>query len=595
MIFMTQHRRLIEPKDNTHALNGSELQYSGEVQNARDSIITMHKKSSVTGSGVGSALSSTHHTPHDFGKDKSSMAMGQMTSLLDRRCEDPETNVDSEAKGKSKPIDTNLDEAINHCSADEQSSTGAMPQKHSSHARKVMIGGKTIKTMERKSNTQGQHPTRSETSFDLEYGQMKWDPVDNRQAVIHFDEKDMVDATPKKRSRSAVSPGEKDELPAKRPASANTSLPRDSTTRPVDSEFSKVLQKYAERVTEAETAARSAHSEPTSAEDIAEDDSCLSDHDVEDFNDNASPERLTSYDRRTADQETEDMIGASDDQGASPVPDSSLFVPRQLSPGTYDKLWNYLDVYTGPKLRPIDDIVINHRPGYDDIKAQIWDRTKLQCSKMGRVLCITLHKPVAFSAAALTSRICHGALQEIQLFPSEQKALAVFLFPKDAKHFARHIDMIQCADDPIYRQMQIDAEWYQEDESLLVLPIQRGIYQAVIDEDASRVLRLDRIPVTKKREELAQELQTQLGRPLVHVALIMEPRRHVRETVGNAATIEFLSVKDAYESLQRFRKGQVIGYESTPVTFSPDPCERMPRKSVLCNCRFCQRSTTHGS
>jgi hypothetical protein len=77
---------------------------------------------------------------------------------------------------------------------------------------------------------------------------------------------------------------------------------------------------------------------------------------------------------------------------------------------------------------------------------------------------------------------------------------------------------------------------------------------------------------------------------LAKVALVVEKRRYVREEVGNAMIVEFVSIKDAAEAMAKFKKGKVPGYEGSQVSWLSDPCDKANRYGTFagCWCRNCK-------
>ena len=241
------------------------------------------------------------------------------------------------------------------------------------------------------------------------------------------------------------------------------------------------------------------------------------------------------------------------------------------------------------ELGPVADIVPESRLELDESMTRRYANTRKACTTQGRVVAVRLHALVAFSPSAIVNRIFDGVIQEFQFYPNERMALVIFLFTDDAATFVCHAKAIQKNDPQAHRQMQIDVDWYRGDEKEAILPIQPSIYAQVIGKNFERVLRVDRIALDRKREDMADELKERLGKVLINVSIERDPRRHVRELRGNHVKIEFTSIKDAYESLQRFKADKVAGYEGRTVGWTRDPCDRKPEKMPYCKCFHCTR------
>ena len=74
-------------------------------------------------------------------------------------------------------------------------------------------------------------------------------------------------------------------------------------------------------------------------------------------------------------------------------------------------------------------------------------------------------------------------------------------------------------------------------------------------------MQVNGVKVAKSKKDVAEDIKVRLGVILAKVALVVEKRRFVREEVGNAVIVEFVSIKDAAEAMVKFQKGKVAGYK----------------------------------
>ena len=104
------------------------------------------------------------------------------------------------------------------------------------------------------------------------------------------------------------------------------------------------------------------------------------------------------------------------------------------------------------------------------------------------------------------------------------------------------------------------------------------------------MLKLDGLSLQMKREAFAKQMADRLGKKLVNVVMVQDPRRYKRQQEGKSGIIEFLSIKDAHDSMLAFNAGRIAGYEKTRVAWWNDPCERRVEKCQWCTCMRCTKT-----
>ena len=511
---------------------------------------------------------------------------------IDERLEDPEIEVDPEIRRRFQPTSHILEERPSGRSAFEQRNRQIMPKLACAMVTKVVLGGKVAKTLERKGDTRGEEQDRFGRFIGANRGQMKKHLVDDRQALIKRRDEEMVLATQEKRAWDALSPDMKEQQLTKRHAAANAFARSVDTWECAVFEYAEIPEIYAGKATADEIRVWLMRSSRGVFESVGNDGFIR----LEDNNsgeDMLSPTAQGSSERDAfrADsstlQKSNQTAKAVYDDFASRRTESSLASPSLTSETTGSRASVSIARISEPRLVSATDILGLPKPGPNESLADRYNSVRLQCSSRGRVVTIALDKLVQFSPSNIVSRIFGGVLQDIQLHPRERMAVVIFIFPGEARTFIRHNQIVRRKDPLAYRQLQLEAQWYGGEEKTAVMPLQRGIYQLVLGERATRVLQLKRIPLSKKREELADELKKAFGPILVKVGLIRHPKRHVREKNGNSALIEFTSIKDAYEAFRSFNEGKVVGYEDGLVSWLRDPCDRPAPKSPFCICRGC--------
>ena len=562
-----------------------------------------HEQRSLSGSAAGSAAASatsSYQTPFTGGPSTSRASSSareatprikrERLSPVDDMMENPDIDVDPEIRAKFRPIQNILEERAAPRSAFDQRNERIMAKRTAAPNLTVMIGNQVLKKMERKGDIRGQYQDRFGNYVGEDLGAMKKHLVEERQSLIKLRDDEMVRATQEKRTWDAMSPSEREEHIARKQAPMRAFLAGCDGSGLNEFEYDDIPEIYLRRVTADEITAWSATSQQTSAASVASDDLFMPISDFEGFSETSVAGRRRPMDQASADRssfasgrsESTARLGArttSVRKGQTPDPRSfSVSSVRSDTPA--------LD--PGPQLVPLADIFLDQPSTLRETSVQQFEQTRLLCSTRGRAVCIRLHNLVLFNPAAVVTRVFGGMLQEMQFHPAERTALIVFLLPVEAFTFIRHVQMVRQNDAQGYRRLQVDAEWYGGDETKAVLPIQRGVFQMVVQKKATRVLRLGRIPMTTKREDLAAQLRSSLGMILVNVALVKDQKRHIRELVGHSAILEFASIKDAHAALQSFRRGVVAGFPTNPVGFLCDPCDRPAEKSPGCSCRNCR-------
>ena len=182
-----------------------------------------------------------------------------------------------------------------------------------------------------------------------------------------------------------------------------------------------------------------------------------------------------------------------------------------------------------PELALLEDLTAR-KEDYEDNDGAIdkFDAIVAACSKNGRVVQMTLLGLVKYGSSAVGDRIFSGRVQEIQYFPADRMALVVFLVPKQAAAFVRHVRNLREQDEHEFRRLQINAEWYQGLEKEAVYPAQTWTLASVVSDDASRVLHISHVPVEKKVEDFADEMKLAFpDKIIVKVHTLVPLRFHI--------------------------------------------------------------------
>ena len=167
-------------------------------------------------------------------------------------------------------------------------------------------------------------------------------------------------------------------------------------------------------------------------------------------------------------------------------------------------------------------------------------------------------------------------------------ALVIFLFPHEASSFVRHVHNVRENDSHGSRALQVDVDWYKGLEIDAVYPAQLQTLASTLSEHASRVLLVSRIPVKVTTAEFAHDMKLCFSDKIfVKVAIIQPTKRYVREREGNMAILEFASIRDAAEVMERFKSRVIADYQRSAVEWTGDSCERAPAKMPYCDCSSC--------
>ncbi|MCJ1431654.1 hypothetical protein MMC27_001009 [Xylographa pallens] len=217
-----------------------------------------------------------------------------------------------------------------------------------------------------------------------------------------------------------------------------------------------------------------------------------------------------------------------------------------------------------------------------------FDKIKNASTKHGRVVMVRLHEPVQFTSSAISERLFGGAIQEIQYHPAERMALVVFLFPSEAAAMVQHVKNIRENNAHEYRRLQIDAEWYKGLETKAVYPAQVFTLATMLTEEASRIVLVTHVSVSKKTQDFAQDMKTSFPDKIIVKAAISKPiKRYVQERDGNSGILEFTSIKDAFEVMEAFKNRDVLGYEGSAVEWLKDSCDVAKPALPYCDCLMC--------
>ena len=594
----------IDPDDNTRGFDEKWYEQRSQVGSSRASFTS---KTPYTGTPRSHA--DLFPSPGNGFQLRQNIGDVRKPFILDERFENPDIDVDPEVRERFRSIDQVLEERVAPRSAFEQRNEKLGAKKAGANVIKVVIGGKVVKTIEQKGDMRGQHQDRFGNYIGPNLGQMKKHLVEDRHALIQLRDEEMVRATQEKRAWDAMDPDERERHVAKRSAPINAFLLGPGAADADIFEYTGIPEIYTKRVTAESIASWNAARSITAqsyTSDIGDDTVIPVDTEAGSFHtENQSLSQLkvrpsadspglfipdrsrstsTASTIRAAGNRTQPTTSALTSRKPATTTTSSTSVPsiRPLS---------LISNNTSSPLAPISDITLDpnqQERTHDPQKADLYKDARRLCSTRGRVVTVTLHAPVFFTPSAIISRVFSGVLQEIQFHPRERQALIIFLFPGEADTFVRHCRTMRTHDAQTYRQMQIDVEWYGGDETRAIVPIQKNICIKVIGEEATRVLKIGRIPLDKKKEDIAEEMKLLLGKILVNVALVRDQRRLVREKYGNQVIVEFTSIKDAWEVLLKFRNGEVKGYEGKPVAWLRDPCDRRAAKSEVCKCLNCE-------
>ncbi|MCJ1392602.1 hypothetical protein MMC18_005472 [Xylographa bjoerkii] len=241
-----------------------------------------------------------------------------------------------------------------------------------------------------------------------------------------------------------------------------------------------------------------------------------------------------------------------------------------------------------PELALLEDLP--ERTDFDDrpVAYTQFEKIKAASSKHGRVVMVRLHEPVLFTSSAISERLFGGGIQEIQYHPAERMALVVFLFPSEADAMVKHVKNLRENNAHEYRRLQIDAEWYKGLETKAIYPAQVFTLATMITEDASRILLVTHVSVLKKTQDFAQDMKTSFPDKIIVKAATSKPiKRYVQERDGNSGILEFVSIKDAFEVMEKFKNEDVLGYEESTAEWLADSCDVAKPALPYCDCLMC--------
>ena len=179
-------------------------------------------------------------------------------------------------------------------------------------------------------------------------------------------------------------------------------------------------------------------------------------------------------------------------------------------------------------------------------------------------------------------------LLTFRYFPAERMALVVFLFPHEAASLVRHVQNVRENDRNGYRALQVEVDWYRGLELNAIYPAQKHVLAAAMAEKASRVLLINKISKKITTSQLAHDMKLCFpNKLLVKVAIATPKKRYVAKRDGNMGIVEFTSIRDAVEVMERFKAGAIAGYRECEVEYLADSCERAPTKMPYCDCLSC--------
>jgi hypothetical protein len=509
------------------------------------------------------------------------------TPPLDDRFENPALEIDPDIRARFKTISTVLDEREAPVSEFQKRNKGLIPTKAAPSVLKVIIGGKVVKTVEQKVDDRGRYQDRHGNYIGPNLGQMKKHLVEDRAALIKLRDEEMVRATEAKRSWEAMSLSERQEILAKRRVQAEAFRTGPGAAESDIFEYSEMPNEYTCPSSTRGTASRGSS---TSG-------SVTSERKVGPYRNTGSHVgSLSSIPRGGlgSPRSSTQTINASRSfySGQRGPPGSLTPTTNQESgtstPSQADTPSAVAD--PGPELFPIQDVSIPIERLDNDKLAEQYEELRQLTSNRGRVVVVTLHEPAAFSPATVIKNVFAGIIQEIQFFPRERQAIVVFVFSTEAEAFVKHVNTVKQKDAHTFRRLQLDAEWYGGSEDRATYPIQQRVFYNVLVHEARRVIKVNGVKVAKSKKDVAEDMKVSLGVILAKVALVVEKRRFVREEVGNAVIVEFVSIKDAAEAMVKFQKGKVPGYEGCQVSWLSDPCDKANRYGTFagCWCRHCK-------
>jgi hypothetical protein len=169
------------------------------------------------------------------------------------------------------------------------------------------------------------------------------------------------------------------------------------------------------------------------------------------------------------------------------------------------------EFYTPVKYTPMTAIpqdVSNVQINIDDDEiVEKYDALIERCSNKPRIVQVTLHKSVAYSADAVCAHLFGGLVQEIQFLPADRTAIVFFVDPEDAAILVEHVKTLRERDGHEFRRLQIWADWYGGKEEEAITDAQKMIVASVLGNHASRVLLIHGISLKRKLQEFTDDFK----------------------------------------------------------------------------------------
>lgn len=122
------------------------------------------------------------------------------------------------------------------------------------------------------------------------------------------------------------------------------------------------------------------------------------------------------------------------------------------------------------------------------------------------------------------------------------------------------------------------------------MPAQENLLRYQIQTDATRALRLHRIPISKTYGDISAELGRGFGKMMLQLIISKPEMRHEYATVGFTVIVEFASLVDAIEAFRLVDSGGLGGYEDTGPVYVPELSTRPVPAKEYCGCMNCEDS-----
>ncbi|KAI9741466.1 MAG: hypothetical protein M1818_004272 [Claussenomyces sp. TS43310] len=248
-----------------------------------------------------------------------------------------------------------------------------------------------------------------------------------------------------------------------------------------------------------------------------------------------------------------------------------------------------------PELQKPPDTSVALTEGLPPSVDRFFKRALELCEKKGRAVTVTLDNLVKFTPGAIMKRVFGGIIQEIQIHPEKRIALVIFIHSSEASAFVKHVTSVkEAGSGQERRELQLDVTWYQEMESSSIIPAQPNLIAQHIVNNATRTLRLHRIPLHKSKETLNEELGFRLGRLLIFFILVTPPQRYMQAQYGRQAIAEFASIGDALEARQALMEGKVAEFDDCAPEFTDDLSSHRAAAKSYCSCLGCEEQRRAG-